>query len=83
MLIGLLSSSFAHEDGLGPSYVSLLWPAFIHDVSPEWPNGVYSGPQSLLSMDRRLCFIERPEAVHVEVDPQTGQLRTTFTQWED
>jgi hypothetical protein len=29
MLVGILTSSFEAEDDLGPSYVSLLWPALV------------------------------------------------------
>lgn len=82
MLIGLLCSSFESDDGLGPSYVSLLWPALGRKVAPGWPNGLYSCPQSLLEMDRRLCFIERPEAIKVEIDQQTGCTQTQVAIWE-
>lgn len=58
-MIGLLSTSF----GQGPAYFSLLWPALTEPISPIWPPGLHKTPVSLLDMDRRICGIQKPEAI--------------------
>ncbi|MES0039642.1 serine protease [Mesorhizobium sp. M0046] len=63
-LIGLLSSSFEHDEG--PSYVSLLWPALTAEMSSSWPPGITPVPISLLGLTKRgLAKIDRPEAVRI------------------
>lgn len=63
-LIGLLSSSNENEQG-DITFVSLLWPSLTVRVTPPWPPGLYQAPVSLLEMDRRLCGIERPDALEI------------------
>jgi hypothetical protein len=36
-LVGIVSSSYEAEDGKGPTYVSLIWPAFQSIVTAPWP----------------------------------------------
>jgi hypothetical protein len=79
-LIGLVSSSFEGETS-GPSYVSLLWPALAEPISPGWPSGFYGGATTLLQMDRRICGIQRPEALQV-TDDGSGRAVVTYHPWE-
>jgi S1-C subfamily serine protease len=81
-LIGILSSSFDTDDEKGPSYVSLLWPALTTKIRVGWPGGLIKTPVSLLDLDRRVCAIDRPEAVALNVDPLTGLTQTAYTPWE-
>lgn len=73
-LVGLLSSSLAD----GPAFLSLLWPALTTKVTPPWPPGVYKDPTSLLELDRKLCGIDRPDAIVVERDEITEGFRTVY-----
>ena len=82
-LIGILTSSFEAEDDLGPSYVSLLWPALAVTIVPAWLQQFVGGPKSLLEMDRQLCGIDRPDAIVTRADPSTGQIRLVVTLWEE
>ncbi|MGO9238770.1 MAG: hypothetical protein ACLP4V_33465, partial [Methylocella sp.] len=82
-LIGILTSSFEAEDDLGPSYVSLLWPALVVTIVPAWLQQFVGGPKSLLEMDRQLCGIDRPDAIVTRADPSTGQIRLEVTLWEE
>jgi hypothetical protein len=36
-LVGIVSSSYVANDGKGPTYVSLIWPAFHGTVDATWP----------------------------------------------
>jgi hypothetical protein len=82
-LIGILTSSFETEDDLGPSYVSLLWPALVVTIVPAWLQEFVGGPKSLLEMDRQLCGIDRPNAIVTRADPSTGQIRLEVKHWEE
>lgn len=77
LLIGLLCSSLAGEPNVGPAYVSLLWPALSAEVNPCW------GPVSLLDVDRRLCAIDRPEAVKSVRDDSGRLTQTIYHPWGD
>jgi hypothetical protein len=77
-LIGLITSSF--EGQVGPTFVSLLWPALATRIKPCWPDNLYKEPVSLLEMDRRLCSIHQPEAL--QVSPSLDGDRLTYTRWE-
>ena len=61
MLVGLLSSSI--RDEIGPSYVSLIWPALAHEVNGGWPSGFLKSYRTLLDIGRALGSIEDPNAV--------------------
>lgn len=83
-LVGLVSVSLSSEEGAAggsPTYVSLIWPALGHQITPVWPKKLYSGPTSLLSMDRHLCHIDRPEALDVEPNEPTGAPNIRYTAW--
>jgi len=71
-LVGLLSSSV---EGEGISFVSLLWPALVSKIKSEWPPGLIKDGSTLLSLaERKVCFIEKPEAIKVlsaDSDQQT------------
>jgi hypothetical protein len=81
-LIGLLSSSIEGHPAGGPAFVSLLWQALATKVTPPWPPGLYKTPSSLLELDRRLCGIDRPDAVEVARDEITGACEITYRVWE-
>ena len=79
-LIGLLSSS---SDGEQVAYVSLLWPSLTTKVTPPWPPGLYQMPMSLLEMDRRLCGIERPDALEIVRDGSSdGSNKVIYRPWD-
>jgi hypothetical protein len=76
-VIGTVTSSFEK----GPTYLSLIWPAMVAQISPMWPDGLYTAPSSVLAMDRRLCGIHRPEAIEISNDTSAGQI-ATLRHWE-
>jgi hypothetical protein len=78
-LVGLFSLS---PEGT-PAYVSLLWPSLATRVTPSWPPGLYPAPVSLLEMDRRLCRIERPDALEVAGDKSTGNYTLRYRPWNE
>jgi hypothetical protein len=77
LLVGLLTSS--HTDS-APSYASLLWPALGQRFQSPWPNGIYTSPRSLLELDRKLCGIEKPEAVTCKYE--ANLTLTEYHEWE-
>ena len=79
-LIGLLSSS---SDGEPVAYVSLLWPSLTAKVTPPWPPGLYQAPMSLLEMDRRLCGVERPDALEIVRDGSDGNDKVIYRPWDE
>lgn len=80
-LIGLITSSL-EGDGNGPTFLSLSWPALIEPITPCWPSGLYKSPISLLDMDRRLCAIDRAEAIQISIDESTGTSVATYHHWD-
>jgi hypothetical protein len=74
-LLGILSTSYETEDQLGPSYISLLWPALVAPIDAEWPNGVHVPGRSLHEFGR-LCCIDSREALC-----RTGPTTWKYT-WE-
>lgn len=79
-LLGLLSSSWEPD---GPATISLLWPALAVKVAPGWPDGLHHGAASLLEMDRGICPIQRPDALRVRWDADSGSPITEYLPWED
>lgn len=84
-LIGLLSTSLEGEKRvpIPPAFVSLLWPSLATKVTPPWPPGLYRSSVSLLEMDRRLCGIERPDALEVVGDKSTGNYTLRYRPWNE
>jgi hypothetical protein len=76
LLLGIVSTSFGAEDHIGPSYVSLLWPALMTPIDAEWPNGVHVSGRSLHEFGR-LCCIDRREALR-----RTSPTSWEYTAWE-
>ena len=63
-VVGLVCSSMSDHTGAGsPAYVSLLWPALTHEYEGGWPSQLFQGTRTLLEADRRICSIERREAI--------------------
>jgi len=79
-LVGLVASSFEGESP-GPTFLSLLWPAFVEQINPSWPDGLSKSPTTLLGMDRRICAIHRPEAIQVSRD-ELGRTTATYHFWD-
>ena len=68
-LVGLVCSSVSGAYGENsPSYVSLLWPALVQTYAGGWPTQVYQGTRKLLQSDRRVCQIDRPQAITIDGD---------------
>jgi len=68
-LIGLVCSSVSGADGeSSPSYISLLWPALAQTYAGGWPSQAYQGTRKLLQSDRRVCHIDRPQAITIDGD---------------
>lgn len=86
LLVGLLCTSFSGNQGLGPSYVSLLWPALPTMFLGGWPTLAFPGTKSLNQLANqsapRCCMIDRPEATHIEHDEITGETYVVYTSWE-
>jgi Trypsin-like peptidase domain len=70
-LLGIVSSCIETDDQMGPSYISLLWPALMTPIDAEWPNGVHVPGRSLHEFGR-LCCIDHREAL----------TRTSPTSWQ-
>lgn len=75
-LVGVLCSSFDTEDGSGPSYVSLLFPALVVKISGGWPSELFPNPQSLL--DNQWCSIERRDAFVISEEARRGEAEAQF-----
>jgi hypothetical protein len=80
-VVGILSASYDHPDGFGPSYVSLAWPALVHTITPAFPPHLYAGPVRLLDLDPGLCGIDRRDVIEAIADPETGIIRIAWTPW--
>jgi hypothetical protein len=81
-LIGLLSASLQAEDEPSPSYVSLIWPSLGIEFLGEWPVTERAAQRTLLTLERAVCGIDRPEAVSVHVDSATRRTSITYARWE-
>ena len=81
-LFGILCSSLNDDAGSGTSYVSMLWPALDVPFEGGWPQPWSTGTSSLLSIDERICHIDRRESVVTDVDPKTGARRTYYVRWD-
>lgn len=80
-LVGLVCSSVEISESEGVAYVSLLWPAMAARFESTWLKGLLPSPISLLELDRRLCHIERPEAVRRI--PIGESVRYEYQTWEN
>lgn len=75
LLIGLVGTSLTSEDGAGPSFVSLLWPALITPISAKWPNGVHVANRPLCDFGK-LCYVDRLDAIE-----RISQTEFTYAPW--
>jgi hypothetical protein len=62
LLVGIVASSVSAADGIGPSYVSLLWPALTARIDAEWPKGAHVPGRPLCHPDTP-CWIDRRDAL--------------------
>ena len=63
LVVGVVSRGFDTEDGWGPTYVSWIIGSLVRSIAIPWPPGFYKGSVSPLSIDRRILFIDRPDAL--------------------
>jgi hypothetical protein len=79
-VVGLVCSSFSdHTGAASPTYVSLLWPAMPHPYEGGWPSRIFQGTRTLLEVDRRICSIQRPEAI--TVTDQGDSVTVRYEHW--
>lgn len=55
-LVGIVSSSYEAYDILGPTYVSLIWPAGVGEVAVQWPCGFWPKEEVGLKLARELGY---------------------------
>jgi hypothetical protein len=77
-VFGVLSRSFNHEDGRGPSYVSMLVPALARQIVPTFHPASPAKPIRLI--DCALCDIERREAIRWSLTGD-GMTRIEWDEW--
>ncbi|HVT81503.1 MAG TPA: serine protease [Phycisphaerae bacterium] len=53
-VVGIVSSSFEAEDSLGPTFVSLIWPALVGQVTAPWPTGLWPGGEADLQAAQKV-----------------------------
>jgi hypothetical protein len=75
-LVGIVATSLGAEDHVGPSYVSLLWPALTSPIDGEWPNGVHASHRPLCEFGP-LCCIDRVDALR-----RVSETVSEYTPWE-
>jgi hypothetical protein len=75
-VFGILSSSLNHEDGRGPSFVSLLWPALVRQVTPFFLPQAF--PASVRLLDFEFCSIDRRDVIQLSLDEKTGVERMEY-----
>jgi Trypsin-like peptidase domain len=78
LLVGIVSTSFDTDDRVGPSHASLLWHALTTPIDVEWPGGVYQPGKSLCECDKRLCSIDRREALR-----RTSDTSFEYAIWDE
>lgn len=80
-LVGLLCSSFSAEDGRGPSYISLLWPALHMEFEGGWPRSPhFDGALTLAGLANGICDIDNVNVVHaISVG---GTKKVMYFPWE-
>jgi hypothetical protein len=77
LLVGIVASSFSADDHIGPSYVSLLWPALITAIDAKWPNGLHTSGRPLCEFGP-LCVIDRIDALQ-----RVSDTAFEYIPWED
>jgi hypothetical protein len=80
-VFGVLSRSFDHEDGRGPSYVSMLVPALARQIVPTFRPASPVEPIRLI--DCALCDIERRDAVRWSITEDGLSTRIEWDEWTD
>ena len=53
-LVGIVSSSYDAEDGKGPTFVSMIWPAFRATVTASWPKDFWPNGEGNILGARQL-----------------------------
>lgn len=76
LVIGIISRGLEADDGHGPTYLSWILNGLDREIEIPWPPGLHKGSVSPLSMDGRLLFIDRREALAKNAE---GQLE--YTTW--
>ncbi len=82
-LVGILCSGVDSEiENEGTSYVSMLFPALSIEFEGWWPEQLFQGRQSLLDLNNRGCFIDKPSALKVTKDVAKGTQVLSYEPWE-
>lgn len=63
LAVGLVSTSYDHEDKSGPTFISWIIAALNIRIPLLWPSGMYPSTITLLEMDDKLVFIDKREAI--------------------
>ena len=63
-VIGIVSTSIEADDLLGPTYVSLIWPALVGEVDAPWPKEYWPNGEASLKLANSLGFAR----IHGEVE---------------
>lgn len=71
LVIGIVSRGLDTEDQRGPTYVSWIINSLTKNVALSWPQGLYSVPTTLLSLNEYLLYIDNREALSGSTEEQT------------
>ena len=63
LVIGIVSRALDTEDCCGPTYVSWIILSLTKSIPSLWPPGLITVPTPLLTMDPRLVYIDKREAL--------------------
>ncbi|MGQ4583915.1 trypsin-like peptidase domain-containing protein [Lysobacter sp. F60174L2] len=55
-LVGIVSTSYEADDLLGPTFVSLVWPAAVGEVAAHWPTDFWPGDLASLQTAKDLGY---------------------------
>jgi Trypsin-like peptidase domain len=69
-VLGIVSSSLSTEDGTGPSFVTLMWPALVTAFPGGWPAGLFGDPNTLVEMGAGLRFIDNDKCFTRTISPE-------------
>lgn len=71
LVVGVISRSLETENQRGPAYISWIIKPLTRSVKVPWPVGLYPERVTPLSLDNKLLYIDRREAID---DTTEGQL---------
>jgi hypothetical protein len=71
LVIGIVSRGLDTEDQCGPTYVSWIINSLTKNITLQWPQGLYTIPTTLLSLNEYLLYIDNREALSGSTEEQT------------